>query len=93
MSKSLKKRNPDSNISPLDLWKMAKHQKLICPISGRRLTNDSISPDHVIPRSQGGKTELHNIQLVRKEVNLAKHTLSTEEFVKLCKDVAALISF
>ena len=62
----------------------------ICSLTGKRI--DLMKPktyqlDHIVPRSKGGENTLNNCQLVLKEVNLAKHTLSSEEFVKLCREV------
>jgi 5-methylcytosine-specific restriction endonuclease McrA len=62
----------------------------ICSLTGKPI--DLMKPrtyqlDHIIPRSKGGENTLNNCQLVLKEVNLAKHTLSSEEFVKLCREV------
>lgn len=75
------------NVNPIELWKLAKRQQLICPISGRRLTSQNISVDHIIALTVGGKNELSNIQLTTKEVNVAKHILATNDFIKLCEDI------
>jgi hypothetical protein len=61
-----------------------------CALTGKPI--DLMKPrtyqlDHIIPRSRGGENTLSNCQLVCKEVNLAKHTLNSEEFVQLCRDV------
>lgn len=61
-----------------------------CSLTGKPI--DLMKPrtyqlDHIAPRSKGGENTLNNCQLVLKEVNLAKHTLSSEEFVKLCREV------
>ena len=74
-------------LNPLELWKLAKRQRLICPISGRRLTGQNVSVDHIVALTVGGKNELSNIQLTTKEVNVAKHILSTDDFIKLCDDI------
>ena len=62
----------------------------ICSLTGK--TIDLMKPktyqlDHIVPRSKGGENTLANCQLVCKEANLAKHNLSSEEFVKLCREV------
>lgn len=61
-----------------------------CALTGKPI--DLMKPrtyqlDHITPRSRGGENTLDNCQLVLKEANLAKHTLSSEEFVKLCREV------
>lgn len=76
-----------SNIRVFDLWRIAKKQKLICPLTGRRLTYENISLDHIIPLDKGGKTTINNIQFVDYHANLAKSTLTKEELIQLCNDI------
>lgn len=80
-------------ITPNQLFSLAKKQKLICPLSGRKLTTENISLDHIIPLARGGKNSIDNIMLVVKDANLAKQQLSTQEFIQLCKDVVKFNSF
>lgn len=85
--KLLKRKDKDSTVTIKELFSLAHRQRLICPLSGRRLTNENISADHIVHRSSGGKTEIGNIRLVSKEINYARHLLTDAEFVKLCQDV------
>ena len=72
-------------ITYLDLYRIAKKQKLICPISGEKLTNNNISIDHIIPYANGGKNISSNIQLVTKIVNQMKFDFTLEEFYNAIK--------
>lgn len=76
-----------NNISPWDLWKIAKHQKLICPISGIKLTNENISVDHILAYSKGGKNTPDNIQLVHKTINFMKTNHLINDFLKLIETI------
>jgi hypothetical protein len=87
LAKAIKKKDKNSKITANDLWRIAKKQKMICPISGRKLNNLNISPDHIIPKNNGGISDFNNIQLVTREVNLAKHILNKEELINLCFDI------
>ena len=62
----------------------------ICYLTGR--TIDITKPrtyqfDHKLPRSKGGENSLDNLGITTKEANQAKHNMTEEEFVQLCKDV------
>lgn len=74
-------------IRDIDLFSIAKKQKLICPLTGRKLTQENISVDHIKPKSQGGSLELDNLRLTVKEANLGKFLSTDEEFISLCYDV------
>lgn len=80
-------RNSDNKISAFDLFCLAKRQKLRCALTGDKLTNETISIDHIIPRSKGGKNTIENLRLVRKDINLALFTHTDEEFYFMCKSV------
>lgn len=45
------------------------------------------SLDHKIPVSKGGKSNLSNMGLLRKDVNMAKSDKTIEEFLALCVEV------
>lgn len=77
----------EGDLKPFDFWKLAKKQKLICPLTGRRLASDNISVDHIIPLSKGGKNSIDNFRLVDKHANLARLHYTDEVFFKLCQDV------
>ena len=76
-------------INPFDLWKLAKRQKLICSLTGRKLTRETISLDHIKPYSKGGTNEITNLRLVHIDANMAKQTLNDEEFLQLCKEIVS----
>ena len=76
-------------ISAFDLWKIAKRQRLICPLTGRHLTRANISVDHHIARSKGGTSELPNLRFIDYHANLAKATFSDDDLFTLAKDIVA----
>lgn len=43
--------------------------------------------DHIIPRSKGGDSNIENLGIACKDVNIAKNNLLLEDFILLCKDV------
>ena len=60
-----------------------------CYLTGRKINIkiDEYQLDHKVPLSRGGKSSLENMGLTCKEANYAKHNLTEEEFVELCKEV------
>ena len=74
-------------LHPFDLWKIAKRQKLICPLTGEKLTRDNISVDHIVSRCQGGKNIPSNVRLTTRDINWFKRTMTDEELLVLCHKV------
>lgn len=77
----------DEWLTAIDLFHIAHKQKLICALTGVKLTNETISVDHIIPKSLGGSNRPDNIRLVDKNVNLARRALTDCEFLDLCRKV------
>lgn len=86
------RHNGKSDITGADLWKLAKKQKLLCSLTGRRLTRDNVSVDHICHKVNGGLNAIDNIRLVVKEANFARHTMTDDAFVKMCQDVVNTIN-
>lgn len=71
------------------IMELIERQQFCCALSGRQLTPETASLDHIVPLSRGGTHDLNNLWIVDHKVNAAKGTLTVEEFVSLCRDVAA----
>ena len=54
---------------------------LWCVFCDEDLSNSEVHLDHVIPESKGGPTTYNNLQVTCRKCNLAKGTLTEEEFV------------
>lgn len=59
-------------------------------MSGRELTPETASIDHCTPMSKGGKHLMSNIQILHRDINQAKSTMSMDEFVSMCREVVAV---
>lgn len=66
---------------------LVESQKFRCSLSGRVLTPETASLDHVVPLGRGGAHDISNVSVVDHQVNSAKGTMTVDEFVKLCRDV------
>jgi 5-methylcytosine-specific restriction endonuclease McrA len=67
---------------------MIETQGFRCALSGRQLTPETASLDHIVPLSRGGTHDRSNLWVVDQHVNTAKGTLTVDEFVAMCRDVA-----
>ncbi len=83
----------DCNFTLDDILKKIEEYPF-CYLTGRPIdidNPDSISFDHVIPRSKGGDNSFDNLKISCIEANYSKRDLFLEEYIQLCKEV--LINF
>lgn len=81
----MSRKHNETGVVPL-LAKL-KRQDYRCAISGRELTPETASLDHRIPVAAGGTHSIANIDIVHRQVNAAKGTMSLKEFVVMCREV------
>jgi 5-methylcytosine-specific restriction endonuclease McrA len=72
---------------PSNVLQLLEWQGYRCALTGRPLTPDTASLDHVVPVRNGGEHRIENVQVLHKDVNRAKSTMTNEEFVQLCREV------
>ena len=58
--------------SERDKLRKYEEQKHVCPKCGEAFTYDEMEGDHIVPWSQGGKTEYDNLQMLCKKCNRRK---------------------
>ena len=75
-------------VNASDLKKLLEMQGYKCALTGVRLEPKSAELDHKVPLSRGGTNDLANLQWLSREVNRAKGTMDSDEFIALCKRVA-----
>lgn len=63
-----------------------------CALTGRELTPETASLDHIIPVRCGGEHRIENAQVLHRDVNRAKTTMTNDEFVRLCREVVAHVT-
>lgn len=76
-----------NDITAFDLWKIARRQKLTCPLTGEKLTNSNISVDHIVPISHGGLNIPTNIRLTTRDINWFKRTMNDPDLLTMCRKV------
>jgi 5-methylcytosine-specific restriction endonuclease McrA len=67
---------------------LIEKQDYRCAITGRLLTPETASLDHIVPISRGGEHTLDNLWVVDHQVNSAKGSMTYAEFLNLCREVA-----
>lgn len=77
-----------ATVRDLLVSEMAKPGGMRCALSGRPVALEEVTLDHVVPSCLGGRDVIENLQVVTAQANTAKGTLSMDEFVELCCDVA-----
>jgi len=74
-------------VSIENVLKLLARQKYRCALTGRPLTPETAALDHIIPIRLGGEHTIENAQVLHKDVNRAKGSLSNSEFIVLCREV------
>lgn len=86
------KREPDSNrfvFRAAHFYALLEQQEYRCALTGRELTPENTSAEHIIPLRKGGKHELANIFLVDDAVAKLKRYYSDEEVILLAHELVA----
>lgn len=71
------------------LLELLKKQNFRCELSGRELTPQNVILDHIDSFASSNDHSIRNIQLVVNEANRAKGSMKNDDFIQLCRDVAA----
>jgi 5-methylcytosine-specific restriction endonuclease McrA len=80
---------PRGAVSVENVLRLLEHQQYRCALTGRRLTPQTASLDHIVPVRLGGEHAIENTQVLHKDVNRAKGALTNEEFRAMCREVVA----
>jgi len=76
-------------ISAPNVRQLFERQEYRCALTGCALSPETSALDHILPVSRGGEHVIANVQILHKQVNRAKGTLTNEEFIQLCREVVA----
>ncbi|HBJ38539.1 MAG TPA: hypothetical protein DDZ51_28050 [Planctomycetaceae bacterium] len=76
------------SVTTTQIKKIIESQDYRCALTNRMLTPETASLDHKQPISRGGTHEVANLWVVEHVVNTAKGSLTVEEFISMCRDVA-----
>lgn len=80
---------PRGKVTNKHLRQLLEYQNYRCALTGVELVPHETQGDHIISYSEGGKNTMDNIQLITSIANKAKGTLSNDDFIQMCCEVAA----
>jgi len=81
----------DTPVTTTNVLRLLQRQEYRCAMTGRDLTPQTAALDHIVPIRCGGKHVIENAQVLHKDVNRAKGSLTKEQFVALCREVVTWI--
>lgn len=79
---------PRGHVTAKALLVLIEQQQYKCALTGRPLEPDASACDHKVPVSAGGSHHIENIQILYRDVNRAKGTMSVDDFIAMCCEVA-----
>jgi len=78
---------PQGPVSVENVLHLLEYQQYRCALTGRELTPQTAALDHIVPIRFGGEHIIENAQVLHKDVNRAKGSLTSEEFISMCGEV------
>jgi len=75
------------DVSIENVLRLLEAQQYRCALTGRSLTPQTAAMDHIVPVRFGGPHAIENAQVLHKDVNRAKGSLTNEEFIGMCREV------
>jgi 5-methylcytosine-specific restriction endonuclease McrA len=76
-------------VTAASVLRLLECQHYCCALTGRPLTPDTASLDHIVPVCCGGQHVIENTQVLHRDVNRAKTTMTNGKFISLCREVVA----
>ena len=75
------------DVSVESVLRLLGAQQYRCALTGRSLMPQTAALDHIVPVCFGGEHAIENTQVLHKDVNRAKGSLTNEEFIGMCREV------
>ncbi|GAB4549496.1 MAG: hypothetical protein Tsb0013_10780 [Phycisphaerales bacterium] len=75
-------------VSTANVLGLLERQGYRCALTGRQLTPETAALDHIVPLRFGGEHVIENTQVLHKDVNRAKNSMTNVEFARMCEEVA-----
>jgi len=82
-----KKKIDEYTFRSKDFYELLDKQKYKCPVSGRELTPENTTAEHIQPLRLGGNHCKNNIYLIDKDVAKLKRYMDEKTVIKLAADI------
>ncbi len=76
-------------VTAKQVFDLVEQQQYRCALSGRKLTPETASLDHIVPLGRGGTHDISNLWILEHRINSAKGTQLLSEFLEMCQDVVS----
>jgi len=86
---SKEKKKKKNHATANELMQLLKTQGFRCALTGIELTPQTARLDHIVPVSKGGTDIIENLQWLHIDANTAKATMAQDQFIAMCRKVAA----
>jgi len=81
---------PSGIVNTENVMRLLEYQNYRCALTGRELSPELASLDHIVPIRLGGEHTMENVQVLHKDVNRAKNSLTNDEFIGICREIVQL---
>ncbi len=82
---------PTGEVNTENVMRLLEYQQYRCALTGRKLTPHVAALDHIVPIRFDGEHIIANVQVLHKDVNRAKGSLTNAEFIRLCEQVVSFL--
>lgn len=89
LDKPKRRRSPrlKTDVNRESVFQLLENQQYQCALTRRPLEPQTACIDHIVALSCGGEHRMSNIQILHRDVNRTKGTLSNDEFIAICREV------
>jgi hypothetical protein len=78
---------PSGKVTAGKILTLLQFQRHKCAVSGIELSPSTASVDHIVSLKDGGGTTMENLQILHREVNRIKGSLSISELDSWCRQI------
>lgn len=82
-------KTKERNSKVAKIYKKLEEAGFKCDLTGWEISPECFELDHIVSINDGGTDDCDNLQCVHPLVNKAKGTMGNQQFIDMCKAIAA----